>query len=213
MITLYHGSRKIIERPSTDMIHFACGFGQGFYLTPDEERAREYAVNLNQDGYVSTYNLDIDKYNVLDLTQDEYSPLNWAGLLAKNRSIDATSIEALSAKRYLIDNYAPTGAYDIVVGCRCDGVYTRVATDFINGKLSYRSLCRMINVGEIQYAILSEEVLDELQFVGAEFVQSSIIYPKKDVNYTKKLDGYTKRLNATLRDGDSYISDLMKEGK
>ena len=211
MITLYHGSKKIIERPSTDMIHYACGFGQGFYLTPDEERAKEYAVSIGQDGYVSTYNVDLDKYDVLDLTSDEYSPLNWAALLASNRSIDAFSIEALSAKRYLIDNYTPQGSYDVVVGCRCDGVYTRVATDFINGKLSYRALQRMINVGETQYAIISEEVLDDLQFVGAEFVSSAANYPKKDFNYCKKLDGYNKRLNAAARDGDEYIGDIMKE--
>ena len=212
MTTLYHGNNKIIERPTTDMIHYACGFGQGFYLTPDEERAKEYAVSIGVDGYVSTYNIDLDKYSVLDLTGEDMSPLNWVGMLAKNRSIDAASIEALSAKRYLIDNYASTGVYDVVVGCRCDGVYTRVATDFINGRLSYRNLCRMINVGELQYAIINEEVLEDVQFVGAQFIQAVYEYPKKDVNYRKKLDGYNKRLNATPRSGDSYIGDIMKNG-
>ena len=213
MITLYHGNRKIIERPSTDMISYACGFGQGFYLTPDIERAKEYAVSLGQDGYVSTYNIDIEKYKVLDLTSDEYTPLNWVGMLSANRSIDALSIEALAAKRFLTAGYVPTGEYDIVLGCRCDGVYTRVATDFINGALSYRNLTRMINVGELQYAILSPEVLSDIQFVGAEFVSSSVYYPKKDVTYSKKLDGYVKRLNAPARDGEEFIGDIMKEGR
>nr|MCR4612350.1 hypothetical protein [Lachnospiraceae bacterium] len=79
-------------------------------------------------------------------------------------------------------------------------------------RLSYRNLCRMINVGEIQYALLTDDVLDDLQFVGAEYVSSAVVYPKKDVTYTKKLDGYVKRLNAPLRNGDSYIGDIMKEG-
>ena len=212
MTTLYHGNNKIIERPTTDMIHYACGFGQGFYLTPDEERAREYAVSMGVDGYVSTYNIDLDKYSILDLTVDGENPLNWISMIAANRSIDATSIEALSAKRFLVDNYTPKGDYDIVMGCRCDGVYTRVATDFINGRLSYRNLRRMINVGELQYAIINENVLDDIQFVGSSFVASSIMYPKKDVTYQKKLDGYNKRLNAPSRDGDLYIADIMKNG-
>ena len=212
MTTLYHGSKKIIERPTTDMISYACGLGQGFYLTPDESKAAEYAVSYKQDGYVSAYNIDLDKYNVLDLTSDEYSPLNWVGMFAANRSIDATSIEALSAKRYLIDNCAPVGRYDIVIGCRCDGIFTRVATDFINGKLSYRNLCRMLNVGETQYAILRDTILDELEFAGSSFVSSAEVYPKKDMSYAKKLEGYNKRLNAPLRNGDMYISEVMKEG-
>lgn len=212
MITLYHGSKKIIERPTTDMIRYACGLGQGFYLTEDESKAKEYAVSLGQDGYVSSYNLDIDKFNVLDLREDKYSPLNWVGLFAANRSIDATSIEALSAKRYLIENMAPTGDYDIVIGCRCDGIYTRVATDFINGKLSYRNLCRMLNVGEVQYAILKEDIIPDLDFDKAEFVSSSEVYPGKDMAYAKKLEGYNKRLNAPARNGDVYVSDIMKEG-
>lgn len=212
MITLYHGSKKIIERPTTDMIRYACGLGQGFYLTEDESKAKEYAVSLGQDGYVSSYNLDIDKFNVLDLREDKYSPLNWVGLFAANRSIDATSIEALSAKRYLIENMAPTGDYDIVIGCRCDGIYTRVATDFINGKLSYRNLCRMLNVGEVQYAILKEDIISDLDFDKAEFVPSSEVYPRKDMAYAKKLEGYNKRLNAPARNGDVYVSDIMKEG-
>lgn len=212
MITLYHGSKKIIERPTTDMIRYACGLGQGFYLTDDETKAEEYAVSLGQDGYVSSYNIDLDKYNVLDLRDEKYSPLNWAGIFAANRSIDATSIDALSAKRYLIDNLAPIGVYDIVIGCRCDGVYTRVATDFINGNLSYRNLCRMLNVGEVQYAILREDIIDDLEFTGAKFVSSSEVYPRKDMTYAKKLEGYNKRLNAPARNGDVYVADIIKEG-
>lgn len=213
MVTLYHGSSKIIERPSTDMIHYACGFGQGFYLTPDKARAEEYAVSIGRDGYVSTYNIDIDEYRVLNLDDEEkYTALNWVGLLASNRSIDAMSIESLAAKRYLIEEYAPKGTYDVVMGCRCDGVYTRVATDFINGKLSLRNLNRMLNVGEKQYALITEEVLEDITFVGAEYISAAQVYPKKDVNYTKKYEGYIKRLTGTLRAGDVFINDIIREG-
>lgn len=212
MVTLYHGSKKIIERPTTDMIRYACGLGQGYYLTEDEAKAEEYAISLGQDGYVSSYNIDLDKYNVLDLTKEEYSPLNWVGIFAANRSIDAISIEALSAKRYLIDNCSPVGQYDIVIGCRCDGIYTRVATDFINGKLTYRNLCRLLNVGEVQYAILRDDILGDIEFAGSKFVSAREVYPRKDMACAKKLDGYNKRLNARVREGDVYVSDIVKEG-
>ena len=212
MSTLYHGSRKIIKRPTNDMIRYACGFGQGFYLTEDYNKAEEYAVSFRQDGYVSSYNIDLSKYNVLDLRDEKYSALNWVGIFAANRSIDATSIDALSAKRFLVENYAPMEKYDVVIGCRCDGIYTRVATDFINGKLSFRKLKRMLKVGEVQIAILRDEILDDLEFSEATFVLSDDVYPAKDASYAKKLDGYNKRLNAPVRDGDKFISDIMREG-
>ena len=70
----------------------------------------------------------------------------------------------------------------------------------------------MLNVGETQYAILRDTILDELEFAGSSFVSSAEVYPKKDMSYAKKLEGYNKRLNAPLRNGDMYISEVMKEG-
>jgi hypothetical protein len=32
------------------------------------------------------------------------------------------------------------------------------------------------------------------------------------MSYAKKLEGYNKRLNVPLRNGDMYISEVMKEG-
>ncbi len=211
MATFFHGANKIIERPTTDMIHYACGLGQGFYLTSDFNRGKEYAVSLKEDGYVSEYALNLDDYKVLDLQDDKYSPLNWVALLAANRPIDVESREALNAKHFLIDNYTPKGVYDIVVGCRCDGVYTRVATDFINGKLSYRNLCRMLNVGDadIQVAILKDRVISDLEFKGSTYISADEVFPKKERNNIKKLESYNKRLNATIKEGDKFIFDIM----
>lgn len=214
MTTLYHGTNKIIERPTTDMIKYACGLGQGFYLTGDENRAKEYAVSLKEDGFVSKFSIDLERYNILDLRDEKYTPLNWVGIFAANRSIDVDSREALDAKNYLIDNYKVEGDFDIVIGPRCDGIFTRVATDFINGKLTYRNLCRMLNVGdaEIQVAILKDEVLDELQFDGYFYVSSDDVYSTKEMNNIKKLEGYKKRLETTVKNGDMFVFDIMNEG-
>ena len=59
LITVYHGSEKIIEVPEFGVGKKNNDFGLGFYCTESEALAKEWAVRENQDGYANKYIINI----------------------------------------------------------------------------------------------------------------------------------------------------------
>ena len=55
-INIYHGSRKIIERPLFGEGKKNNDFGLGFYCTQNIDLAKEWAVNSLENGYSNSYN-------------------------------------------------------------------------------------------------------------------------------------------------------------
>ena len=51
IITLFHGSKKIVEVPTFGEGKKTNDFGLGFYCTETEELAKEWAVSSLQDGF------------------------------------------------------------------------------------------------------------------------------------------------------------------
>ena len=84
-ITLYHGSKQIIEKPTLKGGKETNDYGFGFYCTKEIELANEWACPDNNDGYANEYSLDLNGLNVLDLSDKKYHILNWIALLLKYR--------------------------------------------------------------------------------------------------------------------------------
>ena len=65
MITLFHGSDKIIERPYYSGSRNHNDYGNGFYCSENSDLAREWSVDENRDGLLECYELDLDSLRVL----------------------------------------------------------------------------------------------------------------------------------------------------
>ena len=55
LITIYHGSKQIVEVPTFGLGRKNNDFGQGFYCTVSIELAKDWAVSSLRDGFVNRY--------------------------------------------------------------------------------------------------------------------------------------------------------------
>jgi hypothetical protein len=67
LITLYHGSEKVVETPTFGLGKENNDFGLGFYCTESEDLAKEWAVSSLRNGFANRYTLDTEYLNVLNL--------------------------------------------------------------------------------------------------------------------------------------------------
>mgnify|MGYP002710966147 CR=1 FL=1 len=112
IITLFHGSEKVIEAPSFGEGKRNNDFGLGFYCTETEKLAKEWAVSSLRDGFCNRYTLDTEYMKILNLNSPDYTILNWIAVLVEHRLFSIRTPIARRAKKYLIDNF------DITVSMR-----------------------------------------------------------------------------------------------
>ena len=117
IITLFHGSEKVIEAPSFGEGKRNNDFGLGFYCTETENLAKEWAVSSLRDGFCNRYTLDTEYMKILNLNSPDYTILNWIAVLVEHRLFSIRTPIARRAKKYLIDNFGiNVNAFDIVTG-------------------------------------------------------------------------------------------------
>ncbi|MBO7564010.1 MAG: DUF3990 domain-containing protein [Clostridiales bacterium] len=75
-ITIYHGSKQIVEIPTFGSGRKNNDFGLGFYCTESLDLAKEWAVSSLSDGFANRYSLDIEHMNILNLNSPDYTILN-----------------------------------------------------------------------------------------------------------------------------------------
>ena len=156
---LWHGSEVVVEHPSLDRCKQFNDYGRGFYCTPHEEMAMEWACRTETDGIANRYELDLKGLEILDLESSEFSILNWLAILANNREFNVSTPLAREGLRYLLDNYLiDISSCDVIRGYRADDSYFSFARQFVNGMISLRQLQRIMFLGDlgIQYALMSE---------------------------------------------------------
>ena len=121
IITLFHGSEKIVEVPTFGEGKKTNDFGLGFYCTESESLAKEWAVSSLRDGFSNRYTLDTEFLNILNLNSPDYTILNWIAVLVEHRLFSIKTPVARRAKRYLVDNFGiNVNAYDLITGYRAD---------------------------------------------------------------------------------------------
>ncbi len=216
-LTIYHGSKDVIEKPIYHLGNPKNDYGYGFYCTQNIELAKEWScANNERNGYVNKYTIDTSSLSILNLTDKNYSILNWMAILLKHRSFDLTSKISIEAKDYLIKNfYIDVASYDIVIGYRADDAYFTFAKDFVNNTISVKQLSNAMKLGELglQIVIISEKAFKELHFEGFEEVNHLEYYSKRLARDNKARNDYLKgalRKN-TLMD-DIYIIDIIRKG-
>lgn len=214
LLTIYHGSTKIIERPERLSGNRNNDYGQGFYCTENYEAACEWASrDANIPGYVNEYSLDVSNLKILDLGKPQYNILNWLTILIKNRTPTAISQIGREAQEYLLLNFdIDTTAYDVVIGYRADDSYFSFARDFLNNTISLEKLKEAMKLGElgIQVFLASDKAFAQIEFINAHSVDASY-HTKYLARDSKARAAYQKYKAAKSSVSETFMIDIIRE--
>lgn len=193
-IILYHGTFDELIIPTYGKGEKKHDYGQGFYLTPSIELAKEWAVCKpnNSNGFVHKYELDIDGLKVLDF--EEKGVLSWLAELMKHRDASDSKRYKILAKKF-IDKYGiNTDEYDVIKGWRANASYFYIAKEFIRDNIDIDILEELLSLDDlgIQYCIKSKvaysklyEVSNSIQTVSYEEFNEK--YNKRDIDARQKM--------------------------
>lgn len=213
IITLFHGSKKIVEAPTFGEGKKTNDFGLGFYCTETEELAKEWAVSSLQDGFSNRYTLNTEYMNILNLNSPEYTILNWIAVLVEHRIFSIKTPVARRAKRYLIDNFGiNVNAYDLITGYRADDSYFDYAESFLNNGISVEQLAKAMRLGKLgeQIVLKSQFAFSRIKFEGFEVAEKEEFYVLR-----KSRDDEANQLYLEMLEEDNdglYIQDIIRGG-
>lgn len=212
---LFHGSDKILERPSLKGGRLHNDFGQGFYCTPDIELAREWACRDSSTAFANHYSFEPSfDLKVCDLSGPDYHVLNWLAVLMNNRVFKTKHPLPLEIKEYILQEFLPDlSGFDIIRGYRADDSYYDLADSFLNGYLSIRWLDRALHLGNLgeQVFLNSPRAFEALVFTSAETVDKSIYYPRRLERDRKARDAF-KKMKGTGFSSDGVLAvDVYRE--
>lgn len=168
MITVFHGSDHIIKEPRYLGGKKDNDYGNGFYTTEYEERARSWAT-LNGDpekSVVNEYTLALENLEVLDL--NEKGVLAWIAEVVANRGINEENAAIVGEE--LVKRYRPnTTDADIVKGYRADDSYTQVIEAFLLNQINLYEVERLFYKGSLgnQIFLKSEKAFKEIHWQNA----------------------------------------------
>ena len=213
IITLFHGSEKVIEVPSFGEGKRNNDFGLGFYCTETENLAKEWAVSSLRDGFCNRYTLDTEYMKILNLNSPDYTILNWITVLVEHRLFSVRTPIARRAKKYLIDNFGiNVNAFDIVIGYRADDSYFDYAESFLNNAVSVEQLAAAMKLGKLgeQIVLKSQFAFSRIRFEGFDVAEKEEFYVLR-----KARDDEANRLYLELLEEESdglYIQDIIRGG-
>ena len=213
IITLFHGSEKVIEVPSFGEGKRNNDFGLGFYCTETENLAKEWAVSSLRDGFCNRYTLDTEYMKILNLNSPDYTILNWIAVLVEHRLFSIRTPIARRAKKYLIDNFGiNVNAFDIVTGYRADDSYFDYAESFLNNAISVEQLATAMKLGKLgeQIVLKSQFAFSRIRFEGFDVAEKEEFYVLR-----KARDDEANRLYLELLEEESdglYIQDIIRGG-
>ena len=213
IITLFHGSEKVVEVPTFGFGKTTNDFGLGFYCTETEDLAKEWAVSSLRDGFSNRYTLDTEYMNILNLNSPDYTILNWIAVLVEHRVFALKTPIARKAKRYLIDNFGiNVNAYDLITGYRADDSYFDYAETFLNNGISVEQLARAMKLGRLgeQIVLKSKFAFSRIQFDGFDVAEKEEFYVLR-----KARDDEANQLYLNMLEEESdglYIQDIIRGG-
>lgn len=213
LLTLYHGSERIISMPELEGGSPFKDFGAGFYVTESKEAAGQWAGSLGESGFINSYKLETDGLEILDFSESDYSILNWLALVMASRKYRVSDPLFARALDYLISNFLPdTQGFDIIKGNRADEIYFFFAKAFMKSQISLRQFGILMNLGPLgeQLAIKSERALERLSFESLEGADSVYSYPKKKIRNSGAMANYIAEIDLG-DDGGIYMEDIFRE--
>ena len=212
-ITLYHGSKQIVQTPVFGEGKKNNDFGLGFYCTESNALAKEWAVSSLNDGFSNRYTLDAEYLNILNLNSPDYTILNWIAVLVEHRVFSVKTPVARRAKQYLIDHFGiNVNAFDLIIGYRADDSYFDFAEAFINNGITVEQLARAMRLGKLgeQIVVKSQFAFSKIKYEGFESADKNVYYVLRKSRDDEANKMYLKILEEE-EDG-LYIRDIMRGG-
>lgn len=173
-IRLYHVSLKEIREPDIYRGRKNADFGQGFYLTADQDFAYRWAA---EDSIMNVYDLDTDR---LEIRRFDRSP-EWFEYIFNNRRAK----DSLDA--------------DVVIGpIANDTIYDTLGI-ISSGFLSPEDALGLLRIGPeyLQIAIKSEKAVRQLQWLRSEKIKDVSRYRelvmKEQEDYQKAFAEYLRK--------------------
>ena len=212
-LTLYHGSPNIVEHPVFGKGKVYNDYGRGFYCSEHLALAKEWACSEGVDGYANRYEIEIDAFNILDLTSNKYTILNWLAILLENRYVRLSSPIEKQGKEYLLKNFLPKYEQcDIIIGYRADDSYFSFARSFVSNGISLKQLSYAMKLGKLgeQIVLKSERAFDAIHFLDYTVADNSVYYAKRKVRDNEARKAFQKMLESDVPKG-IYIRDIIRE--
>ena len=212
-ITLYHGSKQIVETPVFGAGRKNNDFGLGFYCTESNDLAKEWAVSSLQDGFSNRYTLETEYLNILNLNSPDYTILNWMAVLVEHRLFSIRTPVARRARQYLTDHFGVNvNAYDLVIGYRADDSYFDYAEAFLNNAITVEQLSRAMHLGKLgeQIVVKSKFAFSKIRFEGFETAEKGTYYVLR-----KARDDAASRMYQDIPGEENdglFIQDIMRGG-
>lgn len=213
LLTIYHGSKQIVETPTFGEGRKNNDFGFGFYCTESNDLAKEWAVSSLRDGFSNRYTLDTEFLNILKLNSPDYTILNWMTVLVAHRRFSIKTPVARRAKSYLIDNFGVNvNAYDLITGYRADDSYFDYAEAFLNNAITVEQLSCAMRLGKLgeQIVVKSKFAFSKIKYEGFEAAEKDSYYVLRKARGDDANQAY---LNILEEEADGlYIQDIMRGG-
>ena len=212
LLTIYHGSKQIVEMPTFGEGRKNNDFGLGFYCTENNDIAKEWAVSSLRDGFSNRYVLDTEYLNILRLNSSEYSILNWMAVLFSHRLFSLKTPVARRARAYLIENFGiNVSAYDLITGYRADDSYFDFAEAFLTNAITVEQLARAMRLGKLgeQIVLKSRFAFSKIRFEGFEIAEKDTYYVLRKA---RNDDANQTYLNILEDEADGlFIQDIMRD--
>ncbi len=203
IVNVFHGSDHIVKvpvylggKPDND-------YGNGFYVTEDENSAGSWAA-LNgslKHSIVNRYELNLNGLNVLDL--NDYGVLAWIAEVVSNRGINHEAAGIVAEK--LAELYKQdTSRCDIIMGYRADDSYTQVIEAFLLNQLNISEVKRLFYKGSLgnQIFLKSAKAFEQIQWINSYEVDSKPEYRGADLYARREVGRFlSKRMKAVLLEG------------
>lgn len=213
LITVYHGSKQIVEVPAFGLGRKNNDFGLGFYCTESIDLAKEWAVSSLNEGFASRYTLDTEYLNILNLNSPDYTILNWMAVLVSHRLFSIKTPVARRVKQYLIEHFGiNVNAYDLIIGYRADDSYFDYAESFLNNAITVEQLSRAMQLGKLgeQIVIKSKFAFSKIKYEGFEVAEKDMYYVLRKARDDEANQNY---LDILEEEADGlYIQDIIRGG-
>ena len=213
LITIYHGSKQIVEVPTFGLGRKNIDFGLGFYCTESNDLAKEWAVSSLSDGFANRYTLDTEYLNTLNLNSPNYTILNWIAVLVEHRLFSIKTPISRRAKQYLIEHFGVNvNAFDLITGYRADDSYFDFAEAFLNNAITVEQLSRAMRLGKLgeQIVIKSQFAFSKLKYEGFEVARKDEFYVLR-----KARDDEANQTYLDIQEEESdglYVQDIIRGG-
>lgn len=202
-IKVYHGSDHIIRNPEYLGRRDDNDYGNGFYTTEYEDRARSWAA-LNgrpEKSIVNVYELDTKELHVLDL--NDRGVLAWIAEVIANRGTNQEAAAIVGNR--LVELYrVDSGQYDIIKGYRADDSYTQVIEAFLLNQINVEEVERLFYKGSLgnQIFLKSEKAFASILWQTSYEVQLEERNKDEDVRARREVSKFLQaRMKAILLEG------------